>query len=74
MKIRRILSAIIGGAQEIVGVLVVVLIVMLFFNILDVQATFNVPSALLPLYLLVLGVFSLFSVISGFFLIRGGRG
>ena len=74
MKIRRILSAIIGGAQEIVGVLVVVLIVMLFFNILDVQATFNVPSELLPLYLLVLGVFSLFSVISGFFLIRGGRG
>ena len=74
MKIRRILAAVIGGAQEIVGVLVVVLIVMLYFNILDVQTTFNVPSELLPLYLLVLGVFSLFSVISGFFLIREGRG
>ena len=74
MEIRRILVAIIGGAQEIVGVLVVVLIVMLYFNILDVQTTFNVPSELLPLYLLVLGVFSLFSFISGFFLIREGRG
>ncbi len=74
MKIRRILTAITGVAQEIIGVLVVVLIIMLYLNILEVQTTFNVPSELLPLYLLVLGVFSLFSVISGFFLIREGRG
>ena len=73
MKIRRILTTITGLAQEVIGVLAVVLILMFYLNILEVQTVFNVPSELLPLYLLILGVFSLFSVISGFFLIREGR-
>lgn len=50
-----------------------VLALMLFFNILEVQTVFNLPTELLPLYLLILGIFSLFSVISGSFLIREGR-
>jgi len=74
MEIRRILPAIIGIAQEVIGVLFAVLAVMLFLNLLEVQTVFNVPPELLPLYLLILGVFSLFSIISGFFLIREGRG
>ena len=73
MKIRRILTAIIGIAQEVIGILSGVLSAMLFFNILEVQTIFNLPSELLLLYLLILGLFSLFSVISGFFLIREGR-
>ncbi|MDH5691116.1 MAG: hypothetical protein OEY81_06795 [Candidatus Bathyarchaeota archaeon] len=73
MKIRRILTAITGVAQEVIGVLSGVLAVMLFLNLLEVQTVFNVPSELLPLYLLILGLFSLFSVISGYFLIREGR-
>ncbi len=73
MKIRRILTAITGVAQGVIGVLSGVLVVMLFFNLLEVQTVFNVPPELLPIYLLILGLFSLFSVISGYFLIREGR-
>ncbi|MCZ2809273.1 MAG: hypothetical protein O2V44_07965 [Candidatus Bathyarchaeota archaeon] len=73
MKIRRILTAITGVAQGVIGVLSGVLAVMLFLNLLEVQTIFNLPSELLPLYLLILGLFSLFSVISGYFLIREGR-
>ena len=74
MKIRRILSAIMGIAQGIIGVIFGVLAVMLVLNIIEVQTVFNVPPELLPLYLLILGLFSVFSIISGFFLIREGRG
>jgi len=73
MKIRRILTALTGIAQEVIGALFGVLVVMLFFNLLEVQTLFNVPPELLPLYLLILGLFSLFSIISGYFLIREGR-
>jgi membrane associated rhomboid family serine protease len=69
MENRRILSAIFGITQGALGVLSAVLAVMLFLNILEVQAVFNVPSELLPLCLLVLVLFSVFSLVSGFFLI-----
>jgi len=73
MENRRILSAMFGIAQGAIGVLSAVLAVLLFLNILEVQTVFNVPPELLPLGLLILGLFSVFSVISGFFLIREGR-
>lgn len=73
MKIRRILTALTGIAQEVIGVLSGVLAVMLFLNLLEVQTVFNLPPEILPLYLLILGLFSIFSVISGYFLIREGR-
>jgi len=74
MEIRRILTAIIGIGQEVIGVLFAVLVVMLVLNLIEVQTVFNVPPELLPLYLLILGLFSVFSIISGFFLIREWRG
>jgi len=74
MEIRRILSAIIGIAQGVIGVLFGVLAVMLVLNLTEVQTVFNVPPELLPLYLLILGLFSVFSIISGFFLIREWQG
>jgi hypothetical protein len=74
MEIRRILTAVTGIAQEVIGILSAVVAVLLFFNILEVQAVFNVPAELLPLYLLFLGLFSVFSVLSGLFLIREWRG
>ncbi len=73
MKIRRILTALTGVAQGVIGVLSGVLAVMLFLNLLEVQTVFNLPPEILPLYLLILGLFSIFSVISGYFLIREGR-
>ena len=73
MKIRRILTALTGLAQEVIGVLFAVLAVMLFLNLLEVQTVFDVPSELLPIYLLILGLFSIFSIINGYFLIREGR-
>ena len=70
MENRRILSIIFGIAQGGIGVLVGAATVMLFFNFLEIQTVFNLPAEFLPIYLLVLALFSLFSVINGFFLIR----
>ena len=70
MENRRILSAVFGVAQGAIGILSVVLAVLLFLNILEVQTVFNLPPEFLPLCLLILGLFSIFSVIGGVFLIR----
>jgi hypothetical protein len=70
MKVNRILTAIIGVVQGVIGVVVMILTLMLYLNILEVQTVFNLPSELLPFYLIVLGLFSLFSIISGVYLIR----
>jgi hypothetical protein len=70
MKVNRVLTAIIGVVQGVIGVVVMILTLMLYLNILEVQTVFNLPSELLPFYLIVLGLFSLFSIISGVYLIR----
>jgi len=70
MEIKRILSAMFGIAQGVIGVLSIFLALLLFLNLLEVQTVFNAPPELLPLYLLILGLFSIFSVINGFFLIK----
>jgi len=72
MRVRRIFVAIVGIAQGGLGVLAGILVCILYFNFPSVQTTLNVPAEHLPLYLLILSVFSLFSVISGFFLIHEG--
>jgi hypothetical protein len=70
MKVNRVLTAIIGVVQGAIGVVVMILTLMLYLNVLEVQTVFNLPSELLPFYLVVLGLFSLFSIISGVYLIR----
>jgi hypothetical protein len=70
MENRRILSAIFGITQGIIGVLSAVVAVLLFFNVLEVQTLFNAPPDFLPLYLLILGLFSIFSIINTLFLLR----
>ena len=72
MRVRRILVTIVGVAQEVIGLLAGVLAFILYFNFLGVQTTLNVSTELLPLYLLILSVFSFFSVTNGFFLIHEG--
>ena len=69
MEIKRIVSAIVGFAQSGIGVISAVWTVLLFLGLFDVQALFEVPPELMPFYLLILGLFSLFSIISGGFLI-----
>ncbi|WGM90516.1 MAG: hypothetical protein IAX21_00670 [Candidatus Bathyarchaeota archaeon] len=70
MENRRILSIIFGAAQGGIGIIAGAATVMLFFNFLEIQTLFNLPTEFLPIYLLILGLFSLFSIINGFFLIR----
>lgn len=70
MRVRRILVTIVGIAQGAIGVLAGILACILYFNFLGVQTTLNVSAEPLPLYLLILTVFSFFSVINGFFLIH----
>jgi len=74
MEKKRILYAIIGISQEVIGVVFGVLAVILGLNLLEAQTVFNMPPEFLPLDLLILGLFSAFSLISGLFLIREWRG
>ena len=69
MKAERISATIVGITQGAIGVATVILAFFLYFNFLDIQAMLNVPVELLPLSLLILTVFGLFSLISGFFLL-----
>ena len=73
MKIRKVVAAVTGLVQEAIGLSSAVLAFMLFFDFLEVQTVFRLPAELLPFYLLVLVLFSLFSIVSGIFLIREGR-
>lgn len=70
MENRRILSAIFGITQGVIGAFSAVLGALLFLNIIEVQSLFNIPQELVPLCLVVLELFSVFSFVSGFFLIR----
>jgi hypothetical protein len=73
VKISKVLAATIGVVQGAIGVITIALVFMLYFNILEVQTILSLPPELLPIYLIVLGLFSLFSFISGSYLVRGGR-
>lgn len=74
MKHRRILSAVFGVLQSIIGIILAILVAVLFFNIFEVRIILNITAELLPLYLIVFGLFSIFSLINGFFLIRESQG
>ena len=70
MENRRILSIIFGVAQGGIGILGGAATVMLFFNFFEIQTVFNLPAEFLSIYLLVFALFSFFSIVNGFFLIR----
>jgi hypothetical protein len=73
MNLKRILHVLVGLAQEAVGLLGALLAVLLVLNIVEAETVFSLAPDLLPLYLTVLGLFSVFSIINGMFLIRGGQ-
>ena len=73
VDIRKILFVICGIAQGIIGVLSGAVAVLLGLKVIEVQSVLNAPPELLLLYLLIIGMFSAFSIISGLFLVREGR-
>lgn len=73
MKISRVLIAMVGIVQSVIGAIAMVLALMFHLNMLEVQTIFSLPPEFLPFYQIILGLFSLFSIISGLYLIRGER-
>ena len=72
MDPRKFLFIILGIAQVIVGLLSGAIAVLLGLNVIEIQSVFNAPPELLLLYLLIISLFSSFSIISGLFLVREG--
>lgn len=70
MKVKRIVTVIVGLAQGAIGIVALFLVGLLYLNLLDFQTMLSVSTELLPLSLLVLSVFGFFSVVSGLFLLR----
>jgi len=70
MKVKRIITVIVGITQGAIGIVALILVGLLYLNLLDFQTMLGVSTKLLPLSLLILSVFGFFSVISGLFLLR----
>jgi multisubunit Na+/H+ antiporter MnhB subunit len=65
MKLRGAVFKIVGVTQGVIGALAVIFAYLLYSNNFGLQDRLNI-SGDLPLYLLVLILFGLFSIISGF--------
>jgi hypothetical protein len=75
---RRILVAAVGWIQVLTGIIAVALVYILYQNFFDAQSVLqtilNIPlEESLPLYLLLLLIFGLFWILSGFSLIQEWR-
>jgi hypothetical protein len=73
MEITRILYAVIGITQGIIGVLSGLLALLLGLGVVEIQTVLTLPPEFLSLYLLVIGLFSAFSILNALFLIRRWR-
>ena len=65
MKLRGAVFKVVGVTQSVIGALAVIFAYLLYFDYFDLQNLLKI-SGDLPLYLLVLLLFGLFSIISGF--------
>lgn len=72
MRAKRALVAMVGITQGATGIAAIILAFFLHFDFLGFRAMLEVSVELLPLNLLILIVFGLFSLISGFFLLYEG--
>jgi len=70
MKIRKTIVTFFGIMQEVIGVLAISFAYILYFNLLDVRVSLNIPVEHVSFYLLLLFIFGFISIISGFFLIH----
>ena len=73
MKIRKIFSAMIGLIQGGIGLTSAIIAILLFFGFLEIDLFFNTPPELFLIFLLILSLFSFFSLVNGIFLIRDLR-
>ena len=69
MKPRRILGAIVGTVQGLIGVSAVTFAYILYIDFFGLRAWLDVTAEFLPLYMLTLIVFGFFSIMSGLFLL-----
>lgn len=68
MTVKRTLSKIIGLAEAAIGCIIMVFGFFVFYNIFDLQNSFNFSVAAIGLYLWTFIIFGLLSVISGLLL------
>lgn len=68
MKTRKILTAIVGIAQSVIAVLIVIFACILYFNFFGIQTLLGVAAESLYFHVLALLVFGFFSLVSGLFL------
>jgi len=69
MRVRKIVSRIIGVVQGAIGALAVIFAYVLYHNFFRLQDMLDVTAGNLPLYILFLLIFGLLSIMSGLFLI-----
>jgi len=70
MKIRKTIVTFFGIMQEVLGVLAISFAYILYFNLLNVRVSLNIPVEHVSFYFLLLFIFGFISIISGLFLIH----
>lgn len=70
MKIRKILTVIVGIIQSITAASIVIFACFIYLNLFDVQTWLNAATEFYHVHLLALLVFGFFSIISGLLLIQ----
>ena len=73
MKIRAILTLLLGIIQSLLSFSVMCLGVVLYFNIFDVQMLWGIPREATSFHLAILLTFGVFFITSGLFLINEWR-
>ena len=69
---RKLVATALGITQGAIGVVATLAMLVLYLDLFNLRTSLNLSAGLLPLYLLGLGVFGLFSVINGLYLIIEG--
>jgi len=73
MKIRATLTLLLGIIQGAMAISAMALACVLYFNLFDVQALWNIPQEAIALHLAILLTFGVFLLASGLFLIDQWR-
>ncbi|MGD8544775.1 MAG: hypothetical protein PVH12_01250 [Candidatus Bathyarchaeota archaeon] len=72
MRIRKIFTSTVGMIQSIIAVLTLGFACLIYFDLFNIQATFNIPAESVSLSLFTFLGFGLFLLVSGLFLIGEG--